>query len=69
MANAKRRRTQSTADDDFDILLTDALPQLLPNRHILAGASWYFRIDGSGAEARLVITRSVPVVTIPDPES
>lgn len=69
MANAKRRRNQRTDDDDFDILLTDALPQLLPNRHILAGASWYFRVEGNGSEARLIITRSVPTVSIPDPES
>lgn len=69
MANAKRRRTQATADDDFDILLSDALPQLLPTRHITAGASWYFRVEGSGTDARLIITRSVPTVTIPDPES
>lgn len=69
MANAKRRRTQGTTDDDFDMLLSDALSQLLPARHITAGASWYFRVDGSGTDARLVITRSVPVVTIPDPES
>ena len=69
MANAKRRRTQSTADDDFDIALTDALPQLLPNRHIIAGASWYFRVEGTGSDAKLIITRSVPTVSIPDPES
>lgn len=65
MANAKRRRTQSTADDDFDMLLSDALGQLLPARHILAGASWYFRTEGD----RLVITRSVPTTSIPDPDS
>lgn len=65
MANAKRRRTQQTQDDDFDIAIADALAQLLPARHILAGASWYFRQDGD----KLVITRSVPTVTIPDPES
>ena len=65
MANAKRRRSQRTDDEDFDILIADALPQLLPNRHILAGASWYFRVEGD----RLIITRSVPTVTIPDPES
>lgn len=69
MANAKRRRTQGTTDDDFDMLLSDALPQILPTRHITAGAAWFFRVEGTGAEARLVITRSVPVVTIPDPES
>lgn len=69
MANAKRRRTQGTTDDDFDILLSDALSQLLPARHIQAGDNWYFRIEGSGAEARLVITRSRAAVTIPDPES
>ena len=65
MANAKRRRTQRTDDDDFNILISDALAQLLPNRHILAGASWYFRVEGD----QLIITRSVPTVTIPDPES
>lgn len=65
MANAKRRRTQRTDDDDFDMLVSDALAQLLPARHILAGASWYFRQDGD----RLIITRSVPTVSIPDPES
>ena len=69
MANAKRRRSQRTDDEDFDILLTEALPQLLASRHIVAGASWFFRIEGSGADAKLVITRSVPTVTIPDPES
>lgn len=65
MANAKRRRSQRTDDDDFDMLTSDALAQLLPARHITAGASWYFRQDGD----RLVITRSTPTVTIPDPES
>jgi hypothetical protein len=69
MANAKRRRTQRTDDDNFDMLLSDALPQLLPARHIVAGASWLFTVEGSGADARLVIIRSVPTVTIPDPES
>jgi hypothetical protein len=65
MANAKRRRTQRTDDDDFNILISDALAQLLPNRHITPGASWYFRVEGD----QLIITRSVPTVTIPDPES
>lgn len=69
MANAKRRRTQTTADDDFDIALSDALAQLLPARHILPGASWYLRVDGSGPDAKLIITRSVPTVSTPDPES
>lgn len=69
MANAKRRRTQGTTDDDFDILLADGLSQLLPARHIAPGDSWYFRVEGSGTEARLVITRSRANVTIPDPES
>ena len=69
MANAKRRRVQATTDDDFDMLLSDALPQLLPARHIGATDVWYFRVDGSGADARLVITRSRAAVTIPDPES
>lgn len=65
MANARRRRTQRTDDDDFGILITDALAQLLPARHITAGASWYFRQDGD----QLIITRSVPTVSIPDPDS
>jgi hypothetical protein len=65
MANAKRRRTQRTDDDDFNIPIADALAQLLPARHITTGASWYFRVEGD----QLVITRSVPTVTIPDPES
>ena len=65
MANAKRKRTQRTDDDDFNIAITDALAQLLPARHITAGASWYFRLEGD----QLIITRSVPTVTIPDPES
>jgi len=65
MANARRRRTQRTDDDDFDIALSTALAQLLPARHILAGASWYFRVEGD----QLIITRSVPSVTIPDPDS
>lgn len=65
MANAKRKRSQRTDDEDFEILIADALPQLLPNRHIVAGASWHFRVENEW----LVITRSVPTVTIPDPES
>lgn len=65
MANAKRKRSQRTDDDDFNIAISDALSQLLPTRHITAGASWYFRQEGN----ELIITRSVPVVTIPDPES
>lgn len=69
MANAKRRRNQATTDDDFDIALADALGQLLPARHITPGATWYFRVDGSGADARLIITRSVANVSTPDPES
>jgi len=69
MANAKRRRTQGTTDDDFDMLLSDALAQLLPARHIAPGDNWYFRTEGSGTEARFVITRARAVVTIPDPES
>lgn len=69
MANAKRRRNQATTDDDFDMLLSDALPQLLPARHIAPGDSWYFRVEGGGAEARLIITRSRATVSIPDPES
>lgn len=58
MANARRRRTQRTDDEDFEILLADALPQLLPARHIVPGAGWYFRIDGE----HLVITRSTALV-------
>lgn len=65
MANAKRRRNQRTDDDEFDMLLSDALAQLLPARHITAGASWHFRVQGD----QLIITRSVPSVTIPDPDS
>lgn len=69
MANAKRRRNQATTDDEFDMLLSDALSQILPARHIGPTDSWYFRIDGAGAEARLIITRSRAVVSIPDPDS
>lgn len=69
MANAKRRRNQATTDDEFDIALDAALGQLLPARHIGPADSWYFRVDGAGAEARLVITRSRASVSIPDPES
>jgi hypothetical protein len=65
MANAKRRRTQRTDDDDFNMPLADALAQLLPARHILPGATWYFRLEGD----QLVITRSVPTVSTPDPDS
>lgn len=65
MANAKRRRTQRTDDDDFAIATADALAQLLPARHIVAGATWFFRQEGD----QLIITRSVPTVTIPDPDS
>lgn len=65
MANAKRRRNQRTDDDDFNIALSDALGQLLPARHITPGATWYFRVEGE----QLIITRSVPTVTIPDPDS
>lgn len=65
MANAKRRRTQRTDDDDFNIAIADALAQLLPARHITPGASWYFRVEAD----QLIITRSVPTVTVPDPDS
>lgn len=65
MANAKRRRTQRTDDDDFNMPLADALGQLLPARHITPGATWYFRLEGD----QLVITRSVPTVSVPDPDS
>ncbi len=65
MANAKRRRNQRTDDDEFNISLSDALAQLLPARHITEGARWFFHIDGT----ELIITRSVPTVTTPDPES
>lgn len=54
MANARRRRTQRTDDEDFEILLADALPQLLAPGRIIPGAAWYFRIEGDF----LVITRS-----------
>jgi hypothetical protein len=69
MANAKRRRNQATTDDDFDILLSDALGLMLAPGHIATGDSWHFRVDGNGADARLIITRSRASVTIPDPES
>lgn len=65
MANAKRQRNQRTDDDRFNMLLSDALAQLLPARHITAGATWFFNVEGD----QLIITRSVPTVTIPDPES
>lgn len=65
MANAKRRRNQRTDDDEFNMPLADALAQLLPARHITPGARWYFAVNGD----ELLITRSVPTVTIPDPES
>lgn len=65
MANARRLRNQRTDDDDFNMLLTDALAQLLPARHITAGARWYFSVNGD----QLIITRSVPTVTTPDPDS
>lgn len=65
MANAKRRRRQDQADDDFVLPLVDALPQLLPTRHITAGATWYFQVQGD----QLVITRTVAVVSTPDPDS
>lgn len=70
MANAKRRRTQRTDDDDFEIALSDALALLLPARHITPGARWYFSTrPGPDGVEQLVITRSSPTVTIPDPES
>jgi hypothetical protein len=69
MANARRRRTQGTTDDDFDMLLSVALNQLLPARHIGPTDSWYFRVEGSGPDAQLIITRSRAIVTIPDPDS
>jgi hypothetical protein len=65
MANAKRRRTQTTTDDDFGIDLAVGIAQLLPARHIAPGDSWYLRIEGD----QLVITRSRPIVSIPDPDS
>ena len=65
MANAKRRRNQRTDDDEFNIALSDALAQLLPARHITPGATWFFTTDGD----QLIIHRSVPTVTIPDPDS
>lgn len=69
MANARRRRTQGTTDDDFDILLSTALAQLLPARHIAPGDRWYFRTEGSGDTEQLIITRSRAVVSTPDPDS
>lgn len=65
MANAKRRRTQRTDDDDFSMPLADALAQLLPARHITPGATWFFKLEGD----QLIITRSVPTVSVPDPDS
>lgn len=65
MANAKRRRNQRTDDDEFNIALADALGQLLPARHITPGATWFFATEGD----QLIIHRSVPTVTIPDPDS
>lgn len=65
MANAKRKRNQRTDDDEFNMPLADALAQLLPTRHITEGARWYFSVNGD----ELLITRSVPTVSIPDPES
>jgi hypothetical protein len=55
MANARRRRAQRTDDDYFDILLTDALPQLLNANQITPGATWAFYVEGDN----LVIVRSV----------
>jgi hypothetical protein len=69
MANAKRRRNQATTDDDFDMLLSDGLSQLLPARHIGPNDSWHFRVEGVGTDARLIITRARAAVTIPDPDS
>lgn len=68
MANAKRRKNQRTEDDEFSMPLSDALAQLLPARHITAGARWFFSVV-DGEVPQLVIIRSVPTVTIPDPES
>lgn len=54
MANARRRRTQRTDDDDFEIDLALALQRLLPNGQVAEGDRWFFHTDG----AFLVITRS-----------
>lgn len=63
MANARRRRTQRTDDDDFEIDLQLALQRLLPNGQIAEGDKWFFHTDG----AFLVITRSRAAAT-PDPD-
>jgi hypothetical protein len=55
MANARKRRVQRTDDDEFVIALVDALPQLLANNQITAGAVWSFHIE----DDNLVITRSI----------
>lgn len=65
MATAKRRKTQRVDEDDFGIPIADALAQLLPARHITPGATWWFKQEGD----QLIITRSVPIVSIPDPDS
>jgi len=54
MANARRRRAQRTDDDYFEILLSDALPQLLAQGQITAGAAWAFYVEGDN----LVIVRT-----------
>lgn len=74
MANAKRKKTQRTDDDTFEMPLADALAQLLPARHILPGAQWFFSTgsttDSNGvAVPTLLILRSGATVTIPDPDS
>jgi hypothetical protein len=69
MANAKRRRTRDTVDDEFNLLLSTAVAQLLPARHIEPGDNWHFYVDGSGEEAELIIVRSRSTATTPDPES
>jgi hypothetical protein len=65
MALARRSRTQRTDDDEFRIPLADALAAILPQRHIIENATWFLRAEGQ----ELVITRSTPTVTIPDPDS
>ncbi len=65
MANAKRKRTQRTDDDEFEMPLSDALAQLLPARHIAPGDVWGFYVDGTD----LIIVRTRSVASIPDPES
>jgi hypothetical protein len=63
MANARRRRTQRTDDDDFEIDLATALNRLIAANQIGVGDNWYFRIEGSPGAEVLVITRSRAAAT------